>query len=251
MNDDMENSASNKNPNFGLPGGYFQKSASSIMDKIQWLEEQKAYPVLLSLKQVSVFSVPENYFQKSELQLELVDYSNLAAINKTNVFLTPDNYFEDVEIRELSKVIIDEDIKLDGFNKQNSFKVRDDYFSKNKKQIRNVLLSQAQPTRIISLFRSRITMAAAASLVILIGLWLFQFYNKSSELKDCGSIACIDKADLLKAKNLEGIETDELYELVNDKQLEKKLEQKSSGSNKNKDTDHSNNDAEDYLFDEI
>jgi hypothetical protein len=64
MGKDFENNENNGGPNnFGLPEDYFKKSAGSIMNKIEWLEEHKAYPNLTGLKKESGFVVPALYFE--------------------------------------------------------------------------------------------------------------------------------------------------------------------------------------------
>lgn len=251
MSTEFDNTAKNDNPDFGLPEGYFQKSAGALMNKIEWLEEHKEFPILSTFKNKIVFGLPENYFNSNEQKLELLDCPVLGAIEKKNLFVTPENYFENAETVALSEVIGDPETQLNFIPRQNNFKVDENYFSMNAIQIEQLLLEKRKPFRIISLFRSKIGLAAAALLVATLGLWTYNFYFKAAEVKDCGTMACIDKAELLKSKSLEGLETDELYELVNAKKLEKKLEKKSTESKKIKRADTAIGDADDYLLDEI
>ncbi len=242
--------------NFALPDGYFQKSASSILNKIEWEEEHKNCPVLLKLKGESGFILPENYFNSSEIGLELVDYAELRAISKKTGFDVPLNYFEESEMSELAKIWAGnkEELyscdNLKSISKANYFVVEENYFSENAERL-NAMLKEHQPSRIISILFPRASYAMAALLVITIGLWIYNAYFKPAETADCGTLACVDKLELVKTKNLENLDDDELYELVNSKSLEKKLQ------NKNDKTSSRNEDSSlkqvlvDDLLDEI
>jgi len=263
MFENNENNELNREPNkFGTPEGYFKKSAGSIIQKIEWIEEHKAYPFLSALKKDSGFVVPVNYFNETESKLELIDFPTLISIDKTNVFKTPENYFEELEALQLSNLLIDEENelktfeKLNSIKKQNNFKVNENYFSASAEKLTAAVLNEKKEAKVIKLFSAKIWYAAAAVLTITLGLWIYNQYYKVEELKDCGTLACVDKFDLVKTKNLESLDSDDLYELVDTKKLEEKLnnktEDKSETKNEEKDLDTSlKNVSKEDLLDEI
>lgn len=267
MFENNENNELNKAPNkFGMPGGYFQQSANSIIQKIEWIEEHKAYPVLSGLKKESGFIIPANYFNEKETKLELLAFPTLASLNKTNRFKTPVNYFEDAEVIQFGNLSGFEENDLKGFeklnsiSKKNNFKVDGNYFTSTEEKITAALLNEKKETKVIKLFSAKLWYAAAAVLTITLGLWIYNQYYKTQELKDCGTLACVDKFDLVKEKNLEALDNDDLYELVDTKKLEEKLkdkpdtkaEDKTETNNIKKDIDTNlKNVSEEDLLDEI
>ncbi len=257
MSKNPENNDQNEQPNnFGLPDGYFDRSAASIVNKIEWVEEHKEFKHLSSLKKETGFSVPENYFDKLEEDLELMAYPNLLSRKKDPGFSVPQNYFEEAEVNELGKVLLtaENEIssldKLNAIKKENSFSVDENYFSDSEKRIISALNNEA---KVINLFKPKVMFSAvAAVLTLVLGLWIYNQYFKTVTSKDCGSLACLDKKDLLKGKSLESLDNDELYELVNTKKLEEKLDKKSEKRSGTQNTDTSlKNVSTDELLDEI
>lgn len=220
--------------NFGLPEDYFEKSAQSIFNKIEWEEEHKAYPQLLNVRGSNGFLVPENYFLNSESKLELIEFPNLKELVGRSGFSTPENYFETKEFETFEKLKTEEQGELSSFQnlsslpKQNSFSVPQAYFVSGETNIKG-LLENNSGTKVISLFRRSVAYSIAAMLLVVISLWVYNYYFKPVEVKDCGTMACVDRMDLVKTKNLEVLDNDELYELVNPAELEKNL-----GSEENK-----------------
>lgn len=230
---------------FGLPEGYFEQSARAVFNKVEWLEEHKEFPMLLSLQVTKAFSVPAGYFEKDG---ELLQYPALLAIKKQRPFTVPGGYFEAQELNELSTVLNGKEEVLAFIPKQNGFRVTDTYFEKKEVQLQHLLSKKEQPARVISLFGPKIRLAVAATLITALGLWLYQANTPTpvQEEKDCGTMACLDKLELLKSKSIESLETEELYDLVNSKDLEKKLQNKEAASAK---TSHDS--LEDELIDEL
>ena len=256
MDTNNENNSFNGEPNnFGLPKGYFQNSANSIINKIEWVEEHKEFPFLSKLKKESGFIVPANYFTETEIRLELIDLPTLNSLTKINGFKTPVNYFEELEEKQFAELFIENENlfnKLNSIPKQNNFKVDENYFSSSEKKIASALLDDKKGGRVINLFSAKLFYAAAALLTITLGLWIYNHYYKVEEFGDCGTLACVDKVDLVKTRNLESIENDELYELVDTKKLEEKLENKTTNKFNKKDIDTSlKNVSTDDLLDEI
>ena len=258
MDKNNENNHLNSEPNnFGLPQGYFQNSANSIVNKIEWVEEHKNFPALEKLKKQSGFIIPNDYFVNNENKLELIEFPKLSALNKINAFKTPANYFNELEEKQFVHFFNENDLeilgeKLSTIPKQANFKVKENYFDSSAEKISNSLLNEKKGGKLIKLFSPKIYYAAAAILTITLGLWFYNHYFLVAETKDCGTLACVDKADLLKTKNLENLDNDQLYELVDTKKLEQKLENKTNNTTKNEDIDTSlNNVSVDDLLDEI
>lgn len=258
MSKDPENNNLNNEPdNFGLPGDYFQRSAASIMNKIEWLEEHKQFPRLEQLKNKPGFIVPENYFERLESKLELLDYPQLVKLGNNGGYIVPANYFENAEVRELSKVLKGEDdlsafSNLNSIKKENPFTVSENYFEASSQKIH---ASVQKPAKVISLFSGRVLYSAAAAIAaIILGVWIYNYYFKPVVSGDCGTIACVDKKDILKSKSLETLDDDQLYEIVDTKKLEEKLEKKENKQDKKeqKEADTSlNNISTEDLIDEI
>ncbi|MES2678863.1 MAG: hypothetical protein V4635_03220 [Bacteroidota bacterium] len=251
MSNEFDNTAFNGDPDFGLPEGYFQKSAASVVNRIEWLEEHKDFPVLSVARNAAVFTVPEGYFSAAEERLELLDCPVLLASAKQDGFSVPGNYFREAEVAGLSIVIGESEPSLDFISRQNNFAVKPGYFQHNEKRLQDLLLNPQQPTRVLSLFGSKTWMAVAALLIVAFGFWMYDFYFGPAPQKDCGTMACIDRADLLKSKNLEALDNEELYELVNTKKLEQELEKKSTVPEPGKKRDSLHEEAMDELLDEI
>jgi hypothetical protein len=235
---------------FGLPEGYFQQSARSVVNKVEWLEEHKAYPLLGSLGRKSLFQVPGGYFMAAGQKLELLNYPALAALKKQRAFTVPKGYFEELEVSLLAKAMNGETPDFIKLPKQESFRVQETYFAENAARLEQQLLKQNKGARVISLFGSRTARIAAAILTIALGTWLYRVYTPGPATGDCGTIACLDRQELLKSKALESLETDELYDLVNSKKLEKQLENKAAAPQKNK-VDSLDDETMDDLMDEI
>lgn len=251
MKNEAENNPSNGEENFSLPEGYFQRSAASLTNRIEWIEEHKSFPALNAARKNNVFSLPEGYFQSSGERLGLLDNPLLASLQRLNSFSVPENYFADAEFTLLSRLLGDEDISLLPFQKQSPFTVKPGYFAENEQRLKTRLEQKNHGARVIRLFGSRTWMAAAALLLLALGFWLYRFYMTPASVKDCGTMACIDKQDLLKSKSIENLESDELYELVNSAQLEQELEKKSGGTLNTKQKDTTPVDVDDDLLDEI
>lgn len=247
MSKEQENNNElNDSKGFHMPDGYFDHFSVSVMNKIEWIKEHKEFPLLEKMKGKHGFVVPDQYFESSEVKHELLLYPQLSSLQKQNNFHVPDQYFEDLEsVLEFSNSE-ETNLLLSGIPKTNSFHVPENYFENNSQKITEQL---SVKTKVIQLFTAKTWYTAAAAVfVISLGLWLFSQYF-SPVTKDCGSLACIDKSELTKTKNLENVETDELYEVVDTKKLEESL---NSPSKENKKiNDSSDQISTDDLPDEI
>ncbi len=241
----------NNNEHFNVPDAYFQKSAKTILNKIEWEEEMKPFDLLKKLKEKNCFIVPENYFSHNEFILENLDFGKLNAIPKINPFKIPQNYF--VKNEGLISSILDVQANESGLHfiqKENNFKIPKTYFKQNEIQLKN-LLSEKKSAKIFNLSFSKVAFAAAAIIVISILFSIYSNYTEVHPNEDCGTLACIEKRELLKSKQLENLEDDELYELVNPVRLEKDLNKTKSNSNQQFKLDSNKNEVSDDVLDEI
>jgi hypothetical protein len=253
MLNDKENRQNDEQAtNFGLPQDYFQKSLANIVNKLAWLEEHKAYPLLSQLKDAKGFVVPANYFEKAEDKLENLAYPKLLDLKKnTSGFRVPNGYFEEAEVSELARVMNEKEKVLMGIPKSQPFITPNNYFEKSAEAV-FAMASPKKRTRIISLFSVRTVMAAAAVLLITLGWWGYDRFINVNTAQDCGTIACIDRIDLLNTRVIENLETEDLYELVNSNKLEEKLNKPESRETKKKDSAiNLNEEAIDDLLDGI
>lgn len=230
MKNENENNLPDMQPEtFAVPEGYFQRSAQVLLHKIDWYEEHKNYSRLMKLKDGAVFAVPSDYFTGAGVNSELTVYSALKKTGKNSGFHVPGGYFENLETSMLSDLFhervsdFDNSERLDSCPRVNSFHVPEAYFGTQARDVQRIL-SPASP-KIISLFTKRLVFSVAALLLLVLGVWVYTLYfiNTAQEV-NCRTIACLDKADLTKAKHLETFEDDELYELVDPSLLERKLQ---------------------------
>lgn len=225
MSENNNNQQDNSSQNFGLPEGYFKRSAGNIMKRIEWEEEHKEYPVLSGLKGRHGFTVPDGYFLKSEARLEMIDFPALSIRPKHTGYALPQHYFEEAETLEYSKNFRDTSDELAGLEKlstlpkQNNFKVGEDYFEVNAKLLAS-LLEHRRETRIIDLFFSRTAYVAAAMLVLALGLWVYSVYFTPAPKQDCGTLACIDRHEIFESKVIESFSDDDLMDAVDASDLE-------------------------------
>ena len=247
MSKDFENNDYQGPNNFGLPEGYFENSAGSILNKIECIEELKEFKNLSLLKKENNFVVPENYFANSDVRFELFDYPKLLRLKKVNPFIVPENYFESNATKLNTS---DSENELFGFEKlsliekQNSFTVSENYFVKSEQKITSALIKEA---KLIRLFSTKAWYSAAAAvLTITLGLWIYTQYFKVAD-NDCTTLACITKAELMKTKNLENIDNDDLFELVDTKKLENNLD----GSSDNKESKKKSDSLKDVSVDDL
>lgn len=199
MKNENENKKGNEGAdNFSVPENYFKESASAIFNKVEWQEEHRLFPSLVALKQKrglgNGFSVPQNYFSQKENGIERLQHPILGMLNKDTCFSVPENYFEKKQTQLIS------------------------------------LIGKTKQTRVISLFKKRSYLAVAALFVISLGFWIYTSYAPSTAVEDCGTLACIEKEDLVKSINLENFENEDLYELLNTSDLEMEEEQKPNSS---------------------
>ncbi|RYU94859.1 hypothetical protein [Emticicia agri] len=88
-----------KKQNFGVPENYFDTLSSRIMNRIAGLEKQEIR--LENLPKVNVFKVPQGYFENTEESIRA--QVRVESIERKNIFEVPDGYFDELTGRILSK----------------------------------------------------------------------------------------------------------------------------------------------------
>lgn len=150
---------------FRVPEGYFDTLAVSIQQRIEFSEE----PVVDFGKKQS-FGVPANYFDTlssrimnriSELEKNKISLEHLP---KINVFRVPDGYFGN------AAESIRAQVKLESIERKNIFEVPAAYFDELPSRI---IQQTQQETKVIKVNwwqRGRTMWAAAASIILIVGL---------------------------------------------------------------------------------
>lgn len=190
------------------------------------MQEHEAYPVLGKMDKASGFIVPENYFSENAGKLELLDTPTLISYRKENVFEVPQHYFEETKTRLIS-IVADDDMStyptLSSIEKKNPFVTSKNYFERSKEAILDNNKNEGS-ARIISLFTKPVRYAAAAVLMITIGVWIYNSYFRTEiGTEECTTLACLEKKEIMKFK-YENIDTDELNDAAVDlSKLEKNL----------------------------
>jgi hypothetical protein len=223
MSENQNNEKGGSKDHFGLPGGYFESSAGKIREKIFWDEEHREFPLLVARRSESGFSVPAQYFETSRLVLEHAEFPVLTKAGRKNAFEVPADYFELAAARIQSALLRGERVADSG-----------------------------RSAKIISIRSQRLVFAMAAMLLLVLSMWLYSYYFAPAAIEDCGTIACVDKTELVKSKSLEMLEEDDLFEIVNTTELEKKLENSGVPANRRPVKDSSlDEQAGDELLDDI
>ena len=132
-------------------------------------------------------------------------YPKLNSINKENQFSVPEFYFEHLELKLFEKHFTEQEneleyfITLNNIPKQNCFVIDENYFARNENDL-FTLLEEKQHVRIIDFVFSKEWLAAAAILVVSVGFGIYGYFFSTPENKDCGTMACVDKSELLKTR---------------------------------------------------
>lgn len=254
MNSNEENNEPNKESNpFSLPGDYFNSFSKKMMLKIELVEELKEFALLSSIDKKLPFITPENYF---ETKAELLEYPVLMALKNKAAFRVPENYFaSSVEKIRLS-IELSEELNtypsLAAIDKQVSFVTPERYFETltqvlNQKTSTNASSDNTYGKIIHLVFNKKTAYAIAATLVISLGLYL---YNAKTLIagNDCNTIACLDRNEILIANQLNNFDEDALMEIVNTEALSKNLNNKLKEENKKTDNQKNN---EDYVLENV
>jgi hypothetical protein len=163
---------------FKVPEGYFDTLSMSIQERITFSEE----PVV-SFGKKQNFAVPDNYFDtlSSRIMNRIADLGkqtiSLENLPKVNVFKVPQGYFENAEesIRATTRV--------ESIERKNIFEVPTNYFDELPTRIISRTQEETKVIKVNWWQKGRTIWAAAASIVLLIGLGFYipQFSKAGSE----------------------------------------------------------------------
>lgn len=201
---------------FSVPEGYFEHGKIKLEEMAAWHLEISAYPILASIPkpngvQQAQTTPIDDLFDKTLL-------SDLYALKSKPVFDVPVDYFK----QQASALKFDLSGELTGLTKSETiFSLPDNYFEKSAAILTQQVIKQSTG-RVISLFKIT-SLAAAAVLVLVMSILGYKIYNQPVAEGDCGTIACLEKSEILKAKAIEAIDNESFYELVNPADLELRL----------------------------
>jgi hypothetical protein len=253
----------NKSNPFGMPDNYFDSFKSRMLLKIELADELKEFNILSGIDKKLPFVTPENYFANSlESKVELAPYQKLAALNKENGFATPELYFETASVVTLNKIEAVDELKefamLGSLEKQNGFAVPNAYFENLSHELREKIVAEKNKAGVLDnvlhiVFSKKTVYALAATLVLSLGLY---FYNSTEKVvaTDCGTLACLDRKDILKDNQLLPLDEESLMEVVNVESLSKNLDKRLQENEKNtkgKDAESGSTEKENYVIENV
>ena len=236
-NQDEENFLSNidKKQPFLLPNNYFNSFTERLINKLVCEEELTDYKTLSRINKEQNFNIPENYFEnlknKLEYKYEISNFEELEKLPKQSLNKTPSDYFEQLENNIKHKLELDSELQefktLSGLEKKNHFSVDANYFEKHNQNL--TAESSTKTTKIVKLrtFVFNPKLAIAASLILIVGAVVFWKLNNNSstiiQASDCKTLACLEKFELLNEKNIDDFDDENLYEMVDVEELDKKI----------------------------
>jgi hypothetical protein len=150
---------------FKVPDGYFDSLSMAIQQRIEFREE----PVVNFGKKQS-FGVPENYFDTlssrimnriSKLEKQEISLENLP---KVNVFKVPQGYFENAAEGIRAQV------RVESIERKNIFEVPANYFDELPSRIIQQTQQETKVLKVNWWQRGRTMWAAAASIILIVGL---------------------------------------------------------------------------------
>jgi hypothetical protein len=175
------------NGGFGLPPGYFERLKENVAARIAIEEEMADYPWLRDNNKTLPFSVPDGYFESASCRLELAGHEQLVQ------------------------------------KRPEAFSVPEDYFAENQVRLRDSLQDRRAGRRpVLVFFRSRTTWAMAAIILVTLLVYVYMFIFSPVE-KDCGTVACIDRREIIRSAELDDLDAEELTPAVNADKLGKLL----------------------------
>jgi hypothetical protein len=227
-----------ENP-FAVPGNYFDSLAARIVERIEFNAELEEYSVLKEIRKGDMFAAPEDYFRKvaevMEYQQELSEFTELEkASQKKPEFAEQDEYFETTQIK------IEKGIELAGelqqyeflyqLEKKNNFAVDPEYFETIADKVKERKYAESQGSSVLGNFLQlwfKPKAVLAYSLIFLAGAGVLWFnYHSSPAIDpsgDCKTLACLEKKEVLNEQTLNDFNEEDLYDMVDADELDKKL----------------------------
>jgi hypothetical protein len=234
-----------KENSFALPEGYFDSFPARMMNRLEFEQELEEYKMLSAIDRQLKFSVPQNYFDTLdnilEYKYECSLYPQLGGIAKSALNEPPSGYFESLDKKIANRIEASEELEefklLGSLEKKNTFTVAPEYFESSIESAKEIHKKTDRPA--VSIFKQVQTvvlhprMAYAASLVLVIGLAAFWYFNRGEsplQTGDCKTLACLQKNELLNEKNINDFDDDNLYDMVDVEQLDKNMSEKDTSN---------------------
>ena len=137
-----------------------------------WLKEA---PTLAKISRENPFTVPSAYFESLNENLNTLAKLENARFENEDEFNLPENYFNQLAGRIEDRIAID---TIQNLAPADGFKVPDAYFSSLAERINSRIDEKQAPAKLKEMFPSWIRYSAAASVVLMIGI--FFYFNSSS-----------------------------------------------------------------------
>lgn len=225
---------------FGLPEGYFDSFTSRLFNRMDADNELAEFKLLSSVPKQNAFAVPENYFEavsvRTEIKAELSSYERLATYRNVYEAVAPDNYFESFAERLQHRIELAEEIRafaaLSAIDKENCFVADEAYFESLAGKVKERIHSP-QPAGMIdwlqSIFFTR-KLVYAFGLLLIVAVAVVYQNKKETETDpatDCGTIACLDKKEIMNSTYLKNLDEESLIELIDVNAFSDSLNKKS------------------------
>ncbi|RFS18094.1 hypothetical protein [Emticicia sp. C21] len=183
---------------FKVPEGYFDTLYTSIQERIAFSEE----PVVNFGKKQN-FAVPDNYFDtlSSRIMNRIADLEKqeirLENLPKVNVFKVPQGYFENAEES------IRATVRVESIERKNIFEVPASYFHELPGRILSKTQEETKVIKVNWWQKGRTMWAAAASIVLIIGLGLsVPLFSKSDSESAMESLSKDEISSYLATQDL-------------------------------------------------
>lgn len=137
-----------------------------------WLKEA---PTLAKISRENPFTVPSAYFESLNENLNTLAKLENARFENEDEFNLPENYFNQLAGRIEDRIAID---TIQNLAPADGFKVPDAYFGSLAERINSRIDEKQAPAKLKEMFPSWIRYSAAASVVLMIGI--FFYFNSSS-----------------------------------------------------------------------
>src|SRR5687768_8682161 len=141
MSTDQHNS---EEEGFGLPGGFFERNAEKLRQRIACMEELDGLTRLQALKEKNSFGVPAGYFENSAEEL------------RTVIGL------------------------IEHHAGSGGFEVPVDYFRTSAGKLSDT--ARGKSGRVFELFPPAMRLAVAALLILALGLWIYRYTTKAEDI---------------------------------------------------------------------
>jgi hypothetical protein len=193
-----------------------------------WLKEA---PSLAKISKENPFSVPSTYFETLNENLNALAMLESARFENEEEFKLPESYFNELADRINDRIAIE---TIQNLVAGNGLKVQDSYFNDLADRINNKIAETNAPSKSEVMFRSWIRYSAAASIVLLTGIFIY--LNSSSY---------VFKQQLSKVPDQDIINYLQFHSTVNDNQF--LIDNITEGSLEQVSNDISEEDIEAYI----